>query len=79
MTTPLMRVRTIAASTLAAGCLAILDEVASRGETVIVTKRGKPVARISPIDVRDAADPRGSALRERDIVSFSDVLRRLGV
>jgi len=40
--------RTIAASEFKAKCLAILDEVAENHETVIVTKRGKPVARVVP-------------------------------
>ena len=31
-------------------CLALLDDVAARGETIVVTKRGKPVARVVPIE-----------------------------
>ncbi len=38
--------RTIAAGQFKAKCLAILDEVNESGEAVIVTKRGKPVARV---------------------------------
>ncbi len=38
--------RTIPAGKFKAKCLAILDEVNSSGEPVIVTKRGKPVARV---------------------------------
>jgi prevent-host-death family protein len=45
--------RTIAAGVFKAKCLALLDEVNETGEPVIVTKRGKPVARLSPYD--DAA------------------------
>ena len=40
--------RTIPASEFKAKCLALLDEVAETGETIIVTKRGKPVARVEP-------------------------------
>jgi len=42
--------RTIAAGEFKAKCLAILDEVNESGEAIIVTKRGKPVARVSPHD-----------------------------
>jgi prevent-host-death family protein len=40
--------RTIAASKFKAQCLAILDSVDQEG--VIITKRGKPVARLLPVD-----------------------------
>lgn len=36
-------------------CLAVMDEVCSKRETVIITKRGKPVAKLVPAD-RDADD-----------------------
>lgn len=42
--------RTISASLFKAQCLALLDDVASYGETIVVTKRGKPVARVVPIE-----------------------------
>ncbi|HEU5409398.1 MAG TPA: type II toxin-antitoxin system prevent-host-death family antitoxin [Candidatus Acidoferrales bacterium] len=31
-------------------CLAVMDEVQATGETVVVTKRGKPVAKVVPAD-----------------------------
>ena len=42
--------RTIAASEFKARCLALLDEVAKNGHEVVVTKRGKPVARVVPAE-----------------------------
>jgi prevent-host-death family protein len=42
--------RTIPASEFKARCLALLDEVARTGETLIVTKRGRPVARLGPLE-----------------------------
>jgi prevent-host-death family protein len=42
--------RTISASRFKAQCLALLDEVAESGETIVITKRGKPVARIAPLE-----------------------------
>jgi prevent-host-death family protein len=45
-----MTKRTIAASEFKAKCLALLDHVAETKETLIVTKRGKPVAKVMPAD-----------------------------
>lgn len=45
-----MTKRTIPASQFKAKCLALLDEVAATGETLVVTKRGKPVARVIPAE-----------------------------
>ena len=41
--------RTIPATRFKAECLQLLDDVADSGETIIVTKRGKPVARLLPL------------------------------
>ncbi|MDX6720831.1 MAG: hypothetical protein QOJ63_3085 [Solirubrobacteraceae bacterium] len=38
--------RTVSASRFKAQCLAMLDEVAATGEEILVTKRGRPVARV---------------------------------
>lgn len=32
------------------GCLALLDEVAASGVSIVVTKRGRPVAKVVPIE-----------------------------
>jgi len=40
--------QTISATDLKARCLAILDEVSRTGESVTVTKRGRPVAQLVP-------------------------------
>jgi prevent-host-death family protein len=42
--------RTIPAGRFKAQCLKLLDEVAATGETIIVTKRGKPVAKVEPVE-----------------------------
>jgi prevent-host-death family protein len=41
--------RTIAAGEFRAKCLHLLDEVQQTGKEVIVTKRGRPVARLVPV------------------------------
>jgi prevent-host-death family protein len=40
----------ISASQFKARCLALLDEVAESGAELVVTKRGRPVARVGPVD-----------------------------
>ena len=45
-----MAPRSIPASQFKARCLALLDEVAKSGETLVVTKRGKAVARVVPAE-----------------------------
>jgi prevent-host-death family protein len=68
--------KTIAAGEFKAKCLKLLDEVAETREPLIVTKFGKPVARLVPIhpekfDIIGAM--RGSVLWEGDIISPIDV------
>jgi prevent-host-death family protein len=45
----LMREFTIGASDFRARCLRTLEEVAERGDIVIVTRRGKPLAKLVPL------------------------------
>lgn len=40
--------RTIKASEFKARCLQLMDEVAESGEEIIITKRGRPVSRLTP-------------------------------
>jgi prevent-host-death family protein len=42
--------RTVAVSELKAHCLRLVDEVARRRSELIVTKRGRPIARVVPLD-----------------------------
>lgn len=42
--------RTMAAGTFKAKCLAVMDEVQANREPVTITKNGKPVARLVPIE-----------------------------
>jgi prevent-host-death family protein len=43
-----------------ANCLALLDEVAATGQTVVVTKNGTPVADLVPHRAQDAAAKKSS-------------------
>ncbi len=44
------RTRTVAAGEFKAHCLRMMDEVRDRRTELIITKRGKPVARLVPVD-----------------------------
>ena len=42
--------KTIAAGAFKVHCLAIMDEVQSNRQAVLITKRGKPVAKLVPVE-----------------------------
>ena len=42
--------KTIAAGAFKARCLRVMDEVQRRRQPVVITKRGKPVAKLVPVD-----------------------------
>jgi prevent-host-death family protein len=45
----------MAASAFNANCLAVIDEVHAKHQTVLITKHGKPVAKLIPVN-RDAGE-----------------------
>ena len=45
--------KTIPAAKFKATCLALMDEVQSKREPVLVTKNGKPVAKLVPVPTDD--------------------------
>lgn len=61
--------REIPAGRFKAQCLALLDEVAESGDEIVVTKRGKPVARVVPL--KPPSDLLGSA---RQLVSDEELM-----
>lgn len=62
---------TIGAGEFKAKCLKLLDQVAAERQTLVITKHGKPVAKVVPIAT--AVDPfgymRGSGVILGDIIS----------
>jgi prevent-host-death family protein len=67
----------ISAAEFKAKCLKLLDEVAATGKPLVVTKRGKPVARIVPVE-RQGPEPlfgflKGTVVFQGDVVSPIDV------
>jgi prevent-host-death family protein len=57
----LVRMKSIAISKFKAHCLALLEDVARTGEPVVVTKRGKPLARVVPTGAKSKYPQRSLA------------------
>lgn len=47
----------MAAGKFKAQCLAVMDEVQRKRVPVLVTKNGKPVAKLVPLDIPEGEDP----------------------
>ena len=43
--------RQVAASEFKANCLRLMDEVAQQRRPIVITKRGKPVAKLVPVEL----------------------------
>jgi prevent-host-death family protein len=69
-----MKTSTVGASEFKAKCLGLLDEVA-KGSTLIITKRGLPIAKVSPVSAA-ANSLRGSwkgiVKIKGDLVKFNE-------
>ena len=61
--------RTVGTTEFKARCLALLDQVAETGEPLVVTKRGRPVARVIPARQAGRASLRGSVTARGDLVA----------
>ncbi len=68
-----IRERAIPAGRFKAECLALLDEVAETGQSLIVTKRGRPVARVSAAGRLKTGALKGVIRFTGDIVEPIDV------
>lgn len=64
--------KTMAAGSFKVHCLAVMDEVQAKREVVVITKRGKPVAKLVPVS-QDADDIygflRGKGAITGDVIS----------
>lgn len=49
--------RTMAAGKFKATCLAVMDEVQAKREPVVITKNGRPVAKLMPVEIPEGEDP----------------------
>ncbi|WP_373047652.1 type II toxin-antitoxin system Phd/YefM family antitoxin [Vulgatibacter sp.] len=64
--------KTIPAGRFKAECLALIDDVARTGQPVVITKRGKPVAQVVPLEGEEPPGLQGSVLYEGDLLSPID-------
>ena len=61
--------RSVSAAEFKSRCLGLLDEVRDAGVEIVVTKRGKPVARLVPVAELKPPSLRGSIVHEGDLIS----------
>lgn len=61
-------IRTMPAAEFKAKCLEVLDRVAREGTPYLVTKRGRPVAKVVPIEASKPKALRGSVKYHADII-----------
>jgi prevent-host-death family protein len=67
------RSATITASQLKAKCLALLEEVQQTQKEYVITKRGKPVARLVPAGPRKKADDVFGRLKGTGVIIRGDI------
>lgn len=60
--------KTVAAAQFKAKCLQLLDEVARTRKSVVITKRGRPLARLVPLEPEVPLSLEGSVSYGGDIV-----------
>lgn len=72
MTIVMSEPKEITATQFKARCLRLLDEVAETGETLVVTKRGRPVVRVEPSHPsRDLSGSVKYNVSDEELVGFS--------
>jgi prevent-host-death family protein len=71
-----MKRETIAAGKFKATCLGLLDEVQRERKEIIITKRGKPVARIVPVEAEKIPNLFGRMKGSIDILG--DIISPIG-
>ncbi len=67
----------IAAGEFKAKCLKLMDRVARDHEEIVITKRGKPVAKLVPVN--DAETPTGRGCMEGTIKIVGDIVSPIDV
>jgi prevent-host-death family protein len=65
-------IRSMPAGEFKAKCLEVLDRVAREGSAYVVTKRGRPVAKVVPVEAAKPRSVRGS------VKYLADIVRPLG-
>jgi prevent-host-death family protein len=68
--------RTVRASEFKAKCLALMDEVQRTGQSVVITKRGEPVADLVP---HRSAKPGARGILKDRLVIIGDIMSPIDV
>lgn len=63
-----MKSRTVTATEFKSRCLALINEIAESRETIVITRRGKPVAQMTPPPRKPWKDLAGSWAGKVEIV-----------
>ena len=83
-----VKTRYVSATDFKAQCLALLDGVRESGETITVTKRGQPVAMVTPVKRERWKSMKGAwvgrveipeKLLDADTAGLWDIVRQAGV
>ncbi len=69
--------RTIGAGEFKAKCLKLIDEVNETGDTLVITKHGRPVAQLAPLPDKPRRSPIGCM--EGAITYMGDVISPIDV
>ena len=64
--------KSVAISTFKAQCLALLEDVARTGKPLLVTKRGKPLARLTAADNSRSSSPQDTL--RHSVETFGDLI-----
>jgi prevent-host-death family protein len=63
----------MAATKFKASCLELMDRVASTGEEVVITKRGKPVAKLVGVRRKDRGEKTGHGCMRGTILASAPI------
>jgi prevent-host-death family protein len=69
MTMTKRKEKVVPAGEFKAKCLALLDQVEAGRRSFIITKRGRPVARVVPLPTVQSGSLRGTLLHEEDLLA----------
>ncbi len=69
--------KTMPAGKFKATCLAVLDEVEAKRQPVVVTKNGRPVAKVVPLEIPADVDPLDAFLFPGKVEIVGDIMAPL--
>lgn len=77
-TTTSERPREIPAGEFKAKCLALMDRVRERGEEYVITKHGKAVAKLVPVDDEDVKPKSAFGWMKGTVIEYGDIISPVG-